>query len=300
MSSDLRNAKKRLEALRSLCVIESEADRQARLQRQEAEEQRLAKMSPLERFVYTTTKEVNELQQKQIEYNDKMGSDPAYMTSRDAVKMRNDMNKMKMALRTRSEKMPPPKTEEEKRTRESLKRVLDKIKKADRQTIGSYGSISTPGRNSTNLYSDLDAPLHRSSGVNDDDKPAGAQEWDGEEMPGGNYEPITLDQEFQGLMEKFRENDQEIDRLLENIQHGVVALHQTAKNISIELKTQDVLITEAEKKMDNVHSQLVGVNKKLKKTIKEVNKDKLCLYVICCLLLLALVGVILVVTKTVN
>jgi len=67
--------------------------------------------------------------------------------------------------------------------------------------------------------------------------------------------------------------------------------------MNTELKVQKELITTAEQKMDNVTDQLTGLNKKLKKTIKEVQKDRLCLYVICCLLLLGLAGTIYFVMK---
>lgn len=296
----------KLQHLQQQCVPENEDDRQARLAREDAEAKRMASMSPLEVYVYKTTKEINELQQKQILYNDKMGSSGDWGTSREAVLMRNDMNKMKMALRSKGAKMPEARTEEEKRQGASLKKVLDRVKRADRAASG----LRPGSARANNLYSDLDTPLAGGDGkgrgsLNEDSSQSrmnGVTEWDGteENFPGGSYEPVTLDQEFQQLMTVFRENDQEIDRLLDHIQHGVVALHQQAKNISVELKTQDVLITEAEKKMDNVTSQLVGVNKQLKKAINSINKDKMCLYVICLLLLLALIGVILVVTKVVS
>ena len=304
MSSDpsLRAAKRKLERLQSLCVAENPQEREARKAREEAEAKRLAEMSPLERFVYLTTKEVNDLQQKQIEYNDRIGTNPEWTNTRDAVFMRNDMNKKKMHLRQKYDKIPPPRNDEEKRHRESLRKVLDKVKRADRAAAGirSGSRISTGG---SDLYGDLADPLTGGDG----DSPygsgrrSGVQEWDGEsDLPGAGYEPVTLDQEFQDLMQVFKRNDEQIDKLLDSVSHGVTALHDQAKNISVELKTQEVLISEAEKKTDNVHSQLVGVNKKLKKTIKEVNKDKMCLYVICLLILLALVGTVLVVTKVVK
>lgn len=304
--TDLRLAKQKLERLHTLCVPENEDDRRARLAREEAEAKRLASMSPLEVYVYRTTKEINELQQKQILYNDKMGSSSDWGTSREAVIMRNEMNKMKMALRGKGAKIPEARTEEEKRQSASLKKVLDRVKRADRAASG----LRPGSARANSLYSDLDTPLTGDGagrGSLNEDGPSNAKmngvtEWDGNEdnFPGSSYEPVTLDQEFQQLMTVFRENDQEIDRLLDTIQHGVLALNQQAKLIHVELKQQDVLIGEAEKKMDNVTSQLVGVNKKLKKTINSINKDKMCLYIICLLILLALVGVILIVTKVIG
>lgn len=105
------------------------------------------------------------------------------------------------------------------------------------------------------------------------------------------------DQEFQLFFDQVSKRDEEIDQALDQISAGVTVLHQQAIQMNTELKVQKELITTAEKKMDNVTSQLTGLNKKLKKTIKEVQKDRLCLYVICCILLLALAGTIYFVTK---
>ena len=105
------------------------------------------------------------------------------------------------------------------------------------------------------------------------------------------------DEEFQMFFDQAAKRDEEIDQALDMVSAGVTVLHQQAKQMNTELKVQKELITTAEQKMDNVTDQLVGLNKKLKKTIKEVQKDRLCLYVICCLLLLGLAGTIYFVMK---
>lgn len=106
------------------------------------------------------------------------------------------------------------------------------------------------------------------------------------------------DQEFSLFFDQVSKRDEEIDRALDQISAGVTVLHQQAIQMGTELKVQKELITTAEQKMDNVTDQLVGLNKKLKKTIKEVQKDKLCLYIICFLLLVAMAGTIYFVTKS--
>ena len=73
---------------------------------------------------------------------------------------------------------------------------------------------------------------------------------------------------------------------------GVTVLHNQAKVMNTELKVQKVLLDEADNKISHITDELMSMNKKLKKTIKAVQKDRLCLYVICCVILIALAGAI--------
>ena len=100
------------------------------------------------------------------------------------------------------------------------------------------------------------------------------------------------DEEFQLFFEQTQKNDQLMDQALDRLSVGVQDLHQNAKQINDELKVQKVLLEETEEKVTHVTTELVTLNKKLKKTIKEVEKDKICIYVICLLLCLGLAGAI--------
>lgn len=270
----LRAMNKRLAAIRDVCVNELPEARRQRLEREEAEAKRMADMSPLERFAYQTTKEINELQQKQLEYNDKISENPEWTRTRDAVACRNEMNRAKMLLKQKADRMPVARTDEEKQQRDALKKVLDRVKKADRPPRSPRASAH-------------EEALLSGGGPGD-----GVSKWDGEgDLPdSGSYEPIALDQEFQLLMDGFRKQDQEIDRMLEMTLHGVQKISQQTKLISQELKVQSNLLNETEDKMNKVTGDLLTVNKKLKKVIKELDKDKMCLYVICIAILVALVG----------
>lgn len=122
-------------------------------------------------------------------------------------------------------------------------------------------------------------------------KGSGAQKLD-EEMGQLSQPMVNLheDQEFQMFFEQCSKKDQEIDAALDMVAAGVTVLAQQAKTINTELKVQKALLEETEEKMEKNITALMALNKKLKHTIKEVNKDKLCLYVICCALLVALAG----------
>lgn len=100
------------------------------------------------------------------------------------------------------------------------------------------------------------------------------------------------DEEFLLFFQQTHQNDQVIDKALDRIGEGVARLRETATTAAQELKVQSVLLDEAERKVDNVTSNLKNVNKRLKETIKKVDEDKMCMYVFCLLLVLALAGAI--------
>uniref|UniRef100_A0A7S1QA08 t-SNARE coiled-coil homology domain-containing protein n=1 Tax=Neobodo designis TaxID=312471 RepID=A0A7S1QA08_NEODS len=103
---------------------------------------------------------------------------------------------------------------------------------------------------------------------------------------------LREDEEFAMFFEQVQQNDQKMDEALDRISAGVQVLHNQATNINQELKVQNQLLEETEEKVDKVHGKLKTLNKRLKKTIKDVEKDRLCIYLICFILLLALGGII--------
>lgn len=98
------------------------------------------------------------------------------------------------------------------------------------------------------------------------------------------------DPEFAQFFEQTKKNDQEIDLALDRIGAGVTRLKNTALTIRDELKLQEALLQDTEDKVTNVHGKMKGLNKKLKETLKKVDKDRFCLYIFCCILLLGLAG----------
>jgi len=114
------------------------------------------------------------------------------------------------------------------------------------------------------------------------------------EMTALSHPMVSLrdDEEFQLFFEQTQKNDQLMDQALDRLSVGVQQLHQNAKTINEELKVQKELLEQTEVKVTHVTAELITLNKKLKKTIKEVEKDKICIYVICFLLLLGLGGAI--------
>jgi t-SNARE complex subunit (syntaxin) len=113
---------------------------------------------------------------------------------------------------------------------------------------------------------------------------------------GGGGIPIMEDGEFQQFFDNVRQTDQRIDTELDRLHVGVTKLAESAKQITQELKVQEQIMVVTEQKMDDITTDLQKTNKKLRKAIKEVNKDKLCLYILCAIVLLGIVGAIVMMT----
>jgi hypothetical protein len=116
-------------------------------------------------------------------------------------------------------------------------------------------------------------------------------------LPSGGYN-IRSDEEFVQFFAQVQENDVRIDQALDRIHLGVQRLAHTASSISAELKVQDNLLDDTEAKVDKATASIKGLNRKLKETLREVDKDKFCLYIFCCFILLGLAGGIYYAVKT--
>lgn len=119
--------------------------------------------------------------------------------------------------------------------------------------------------------------------------PSGSIELENALPAAGSYS-IRQDEEFALFFQQTQQNDILMDKALDRIQLGVQRLQENATVLSQELKVQSVLLDETERKVDGVTDKMLGLNKKLKQTIKKVDQDKLCMYVFCFIVLLGLAG----------
>ena len=106
-------------------------------------------------------------------------------------------------------------------------------------------------------------------------------------------ESLRDDQEFVQFFEAVAQRDHQIDEAVDRIYQGTLRLKENALGIKDELQSQNRLLKETETKVDNINVQMKGLNKKLKKTIKDVDSDRLCIYICCCVVLLGILGYIL-------
>ena len=126
-----------------------------------------------------------------------------------------------------------------------------------------------------------------------------------DDYDGGGRGPVVgksnnymTDQDRQAL-QMIREKDHEIDTEIMNIGEGVDALHELARVANEELKMQNKMLDTLERKIDNVHEHVTTINEKLKKTLEEARKsDKICVDIICILLLVGMVIVLVKLTKS--
>ncbi|ORC91215.1 syntaxin [Trypanosoma theileri] len=98
------------------------------------------------------------------------------------------------------------------------------------------------------------------------------------------------DDEFALFFEQTKMRDKDIDESLDRIGAGLERLNENALLLNSELSTQQRLLDDTETKVDNVHGKLVSMNARLRKTLKEMDKDKVAIYIFCCLLLLGIMG----------
>eukprot|EP01006_Ploeotia_vitrea_P039702 TRINITY_DN66366_c4_g1_i1.p2 TRINITY_DN66366_c4_g1~~TRINITY_DN66366_c4_g1_i1.p2 ORF type:complete len:297 (-),score=46.36 TRINITY_DN66366_c4_g1_i1:1520-2338(-) len=108
---------------------------------------------------------------------------------------------------------------------------------------------------------------------------------------------IMEDQEFQQYMTQIRQKDQQMDAALDVIASGLQRLNQTAKNIGTELKKQDVLLNNIDTAVDEAQEELNTMNKRMNKIVNSVKRDACCMYIICFLLILGIIGAIIAVIK---
>ncbi|EKF31067.1 hypothetical protein MOQ_005102 [Trypanosoma cruzi marinkellei] len=109
--------------------------------------------------------------------------------------------------------------------------------------------------------------------------------------PGKAYN-LNDDLEFLQFFHETQKNDEVIDNSLDRIYVGVQRLNQNATVITSELSTQEQMLDETEKKMDDVNGRLGKLNVKLKKALEKMDRPMMAVYLSCCLILLSIIVII--------
>eukprot|EP01006_Ploeotia_vitrea_P047755 TRINITY_DN67159_c4_g1_i1.p1 TRINITY_DN67159_c4_g1~~TRINITY_DN67159_c4_g1_i1.p1 ORF type:complete len:265 (+),score=26.22 TRINITY_DN67159_c4_g1_i1:41-835(+) len=120
-----------------------------------------------------------------------------------------------------------------------------------------------------------------------------APETDSFEAPQDLSKPmvsIMEDEEFQTFMVQVREKDKQMEEALTDISKGLERLNVNAQNISRELKKQDQILNEIDKEVDAATEELDAMNKRMKKVLDTVKGDACCMYIMCLLVLLGIIG----------
>lgn len=96
-------------------------------------------------------------------------------------------------------------------------------------------------------------------------------------------------------VQQLQQRDKEMDaKYLDQIEKGVEDLRDIALRANEAVKTTNVMLENLEQKIIDVQDHLDRVNRKMKTTLEQVGRrsDKLCIDIICIVMLLGLVGVL--------
>jgi hypothetical protein len=105
----------------------------------------------------------------------------------------------------------------------------------------------------------------------------------------------NMTDEHRTALHKIKERDSQMDVEIMEIGKVVDELGGMARTMNEEVKIQSKMIDSLGAKIDNVHGHVTNINAKLKTTIEEARKsDKICMDILC---LIILIGMIIVLVK---
>eukprot|EP01002_Notosolenus_urceolatus_P000637 NODE_1158_length_1546_cov_8.076152_g960_i0.p1 GENE.NODE_1158_length_1546_cov_8.076152_g960_i0~~NODE_1158_length_1546_cov_8.076152_g960_i0.p1 ORF type:complete len:345 (+),score=65.81 NODE_1158_length_1546_cov_8.076152_g960_i0:436-1470(+) len=122
---------------------------------------------------------------------------------------------------------------------------------------------------------------------------------------GGIYLTPEEDGEFKeycvSVMKEAKEKDAMIEKGLDVVHAGVLRLKEHAEGFQETLVVHDLMLQEQESLTEANFNSLQKLNNKLEKTLRESRSTtQMCIYLICCILLLGLVGGIFAVVRSIT
>jgi hypothetical protein len=111
--------------------------------------------------------------------------------------------------------------------------------------------------------------------------------------PSRPYEREEISSEQQQRMQQLKTDEREQDRIIDQISDGVIGLSERARAMNEQVATQKTIIDQLENQVDATHEQLLGVNDKLKATLKELEGDgSFCMDILCVIMLLGMIAIL--------
>ncbi|KPI85617.1 putative Qb-SNARE protein [Leptomonas seymouri] len=101
------------------------------------------------------------------------------------------------------------------------------------------------------------------------------------------------DAEFQEFFASVQVNDELMDATLGRLSEGLARLMDSARTIQDELATQEDLLQGTETRIHENEAQIANMNRRLRRAIRDVNDSSVCVYVMCLMVLLLILGVLL-------
>lgn len=272
----MRDALRTLEKLQNATGYSAAKDprvAQMELEDRRAEEEKLRKMNDYERAEYIFVKEL-QTARGDITASEELAAAP-HTSQVEVVRQSNKVRKQ-MSHLTQSTK--------------ELQRLATKFKKQDRcadvikhyeRTRAAYRktAVNPDDVTTTTAGSTAETPLLK------------ARATPISELPNADM-GVSLrdDPEFQQLFEQVTQNDVKIDQAVDRILVGTQRIAENARLLAGELKTQERMLDDTDRKLDRASESMNRLNKRLKGVIKKVDEDKMCLYAICCVILLGIGG----------
>lgn len=170
-----------------------------------------------------------------------------------------------------------------------LKAELEKVK--ERQKMGTLR-----GGNRDDTAARLNAEALNNLDFDAANDPSGG--WGGPAGPstGGGVE---MTQQQAQRLEQIERRDQEFDHELDQIADGINDLQEIAQMQQEEVKKQNVMLSNVGQKIDNAYDHIDNVNAKMKDTLNEVRAaDKICVDIMCIVLMVGLAAVMYQLVKT--
>ncbi|KAG5511818.1 hypothetical protein GH5_08131 [Leishmania sp. Ghana 2012 LV757] len=101
------------------------------------------------------------------------------------------------------------------------------------------------------------------------------------------------DAEFREFFASVQESDALIDAAMDRLTDGVGRLLENARGMQDELTAQEALLEQTGVRAEANEAQLMQMNRRLHRATREIEDSSVCMYVVCLLLLLLVLGVLL-------
>ncbi|CAJ1016982.1 hypothetical protein, conserved [Leishmania lindenbergi] len=101
------------------------------------------------------------------------------------------------------------------------------------------------------------------------------------------------DAEFREFFASVQANDALIDAAMDRLSDGVGRLLENALGVRDELAVQEALLQQAEASVEANEAHLMQMNRRLRRAIRDTEDSSICMYVVCLLLLLLVLGLLL-------
>eukprot|EP00758_Cryptobia_borreli_P004751 Tbor_TRINITY_DN4559_c0_g1::TRINITY_DN4559_c0_g1_i2::g.15704::m.15704 len=278
------NALRRLEAIRTECVG-------AQCRERDYDEKSFIDVSGMGQFdaaYVTTVAEMKRLKGNLsgLKERELSGSMSKHAVAREKNIMRQDLEKLKKAVQQVKLKAKEESEKEKYKVMEYHYTMIEKRIKGyfyEDKNRHHEDNAGTNDVNSDSLYGTIE---HQSNSI----VKLGDLKLNDSTSDAINKESVLEDAEFKMFYESVRRNDRDIAIKFDQIHDKVLTIKEKAWLIQQEIKTQEIILDDIENKVDSSARSMKGINRKLKKTLKEVGKDRMCIYFFCCILLCGVVG----------